>query len=497
MRPIALLALLLVVFSGAIRSEDRYLLVGGGPIPVDYHASMEQNMVWLQDLVTRWDFSSGETWYGLGADGKPDVLFLAGDDPAVSQWEPLARVFDETVNNRLRLRHNRVTGNSGPYSYDNVAAALERQVGALKRGDNLFFVYSGHGSVSPEAAYEMNGFRLLHDKQYTAKSLSEVLQTAAEGSHVRFVLPQCFSGGFLRSVFRTPAQPTISTLMPDHCGFASVPESHIAEGCTVGVQAAEYRDYSTYFFAALAGQSRTGKALTTDPDSDHNGQVTLLEAHHYAFTEAQSTDIPGSTSETVLGMSQPWYSRWLPRLNKAPKNPYTKLAQRIAVRIGLDSEDDWRLLHAGRSILGEVNALDQAIQTAETEEQTLRGSLRNRLAAVSQVTYQPLSESVAAPPSAEAGKAIDWIRSQADYPRLVTLQDRIESLKFERLDKRRQLAQFEKIHRAKQLANSFDRLEQARPHDYLAAYDKLQQCESWSPQVRQGEVAGVNPASSR
>ncbi|MEJ2593090.1 MAG: hypothetical protein P8178_17180, partial [Candidatus Thiodiazotropha sp.] len=77
------------------------------------------------------------------------------------------------------------------------------------------------------------------------------------------------------------------------------------------------------------------------------------------------------------------------------------------------------------------------------------------------------------------------------------LQDHLELLKQEHLEQRRQLAQFEKIHRAKQLANSFDRLEQTRPHDYLVAYDKLQQCESWSPQVRPNKVAGETPTSSQ
>ncbi|MEJ2590614.1 MAG: hypothetical protein P8178_04275, partial [Candidatus Thiodiazotropha sp.] len=434
MPPIARMALLLVAISGQARSENSYLIVGGGPYPVDYDASIERNVVWLEDLVPRWNFSSGEIWYGLGADGKPDVLLQAADEPAISQWEPLARVFNEVVNNRLRLSHNQVRANAGPFTYDNVSAVLEQRVGALKRGDSLFFIYSGHGSRSREEAYEMNGLRLLGDKQYTAKSFSKVLQRAAEGSHVRFVLPQCFSGGFLRPVFRTPTQPTISTLMPDDCGFVSVPESRIAEGCTVGVQADEYRDYSTYFFAALAGRSRTGEALTTDPDSDHDGQVTLLEAHHYAFSEAESTDIPSSTSEYVLEMSQPWYSRWLPRLNKSPDNPYTRLAQRIATRIGVDSDDDWRLLSAGRTLSDKVEALAQAIKTTGEEARTLRLSLESRLAAISQVKYKTLSETVENTPSAEAQKAIDWIRSQADYPRLAALQVRVELLKQEHLE---------------------------------------------------------------
>ena len=497
MHPVARLALLLIAFSGLARSENSYLIVGGGPYPVDYDASMERNVVWLENLVPQWNFSGGEIWYGLGAGGKPDVLFQDADRPAVSQWEPLARVFNEAVNNRLRLSHNQVKANAGAFTYDNVSAVLERQVGALKRGDSLFFIYSGHGSRSREEAYEMNGLRLLGDKRYTAKSFSEVLQSAAAGSHVRFVLPQCFSGGFLRSVFRTPAQPTISTLMPDDCGFVSVPESRIAEGCTVGVQAAEYRDYSTYFFAALAGRSRTGEALTTDPDSDHDGQITLLEAHRYAFSEAQSTDIPSSTSEAVLEMSQPWYSRWLPRLNKTPDNPYTRLAQRIAVRIGVDSDDDWQLLSAGHALRDKVEALAQEIEATGEQARTLRLSIKSRLETVSQVKYRTLSETVEKPPSAEAQKAIDWIRSQADYPRLAALQDRVELLKQEQLEQRRQLAQFEKIHRAKQLANSFDRLEQTRPHDYLAAYDQLQQCESWSPQIRPNKVSGNNPARTQ
>ena len=87
---------------------------------------------------------------------------------------------------------------------------------------------------------------------------------------VRFVFTQCYAGAFARLA---PG--------PDgnRCGFLAESEDREAEGCAAGVDAGDYRDYTTYFFAALSGRTRLGGLLPVNPDLDGDGQVSLYEAH--------------------------------------------------------------------------------------------------------------------------------------------------------------------------------------------------------------------------
>src|SRR5690606_12071652 len=95
--------------------------------------------------------------------------------------------------------------------------------------------------------------------------------------------------------------------------------------------AGDYRDYATYFVAALAGETRVGKSLSTQPDLNGDGKVSLIEAHSYAYTEGFSKDIPFSTSDYYLELWEPWFTRWR-SLPFAANNPYWVNAQRIAYR---------------------------------------------------------------------------------------------------------------------------------------------------------------------
>src|SRR5690606_11213060 len=137
---------------------------------------------------------------------------------------------------------------------------------------------SGHGSYEPQHPVD-NAFRLWGETRYSAKDLNALLRKAPDGSNIRFVTPQCFSGAFMRSVFNDPESPSATDIMPQHCGFASVPENKVSEGCTPAIDVGDYRDYTTYFLAAIDGKTRTGAQLNRNPDIDRDGRVSLLEAH--------------------------------------------------------------------------------------------------------------------------------------------------------------------------------------------------------------------------
>jgi hypothetical protein len=74
-----------------------------------------------------------------------------------------------------------------------------------------------------------------------------------------------------------------------------------AAGCTPDVNEAGYQDYSTSFWAALAGRTRTGAAVPrASCDFDRDGAVTFAEAHAYVLLTDASVDVPMTTSDRFL-----------------------------------------------------------------------------------------------------------------------------------------------------------------------------------------------------
>lgn len=466
-------------FAVAGHTADYYLLVGGGPSPGDSQFSIEQNVVWLQPLLNDMAFTTGETWFGAGPQGQQDVVYHDASDPQSQYWEPLARVFGTQHSNTLHYRPNRITDNAGVISRDNIHETMEQRLASLGPGDSLLLVYSGHGSFNGSDRSK-NALRLWGETRYSAADLAAQLKAAPAGSQVRFVLPQCFSGAFMRSVFTNPAQPAPTQLMPQHCGFVSVPDYRESEGCTPAVDIDDYRDYASYFFAALDGQTRTGDALSTNPDQDADGQVSLLEAHYYAFTEAQSTDVPRATSEYFLELTQPWYSRWLPEYRLRDDNPYLVLARRLAQRLDLQEPDAAAALALRKQLKRRESQLAQQLETQRRDEKRARNSLRNTFQLrwpQTQTAYGAMYQRFL---ETEQAAALTWIAEQPAYPHLVALQQAVSQTELALLDAQRQSAQAEKLQRALFLAHRLEQFERTASSADQARFAALRACESWT-----------------
>ena len=109
---------------------------------------------------------------------------------------------------------------------------------------------------------------------------------------------QCYAGGFAHTIFdKADANAGLST--SDRCGFFAQVHDRGAAGCTPDANDADYEEYSSYFWVALAGKSRVGKAVDT-ADYDKNGQVSFAEAHAYAMIESDTIDVPVRTSGVLL-----------------------------------------------------------------------------------------------------------------------------------------------------------------------------------------------------
>ncbi|MGB3573957.1 MAG: Caspase domain-containing protein, partial [Phormidesmis sp.] len=109
---------------------------------------------------------------------------------------------------------------------------------------------------------------------------------------------QCYSGSFANMIYENgdPEQPVA---LQTRCGFFATIASRPSVGCTPAVNEADYKDYSSSFFAGLTGRDRIGNPVSS-ADYNQDGKVSYAEAHAFAKVDEETTDWPISTLEAWL-----------------------------------------------------------------------------------------------------------------------------------------------------------------------------------------------------
>ena len=97
---------------------------------------------------------------------------------------------------------------------------------------------------------------------------------------------QCYSGGFANIIFN---EGDADKGLTDHtrAGFCATLHTRLAAGCTPDINEANYREYSTYFWEALFGETRLGKKVKK-PDYDGDGKTSYAEAHAYTILKSST-----------------------------------------------------------------------------------------------------------------------------------------------------------------------------------------------------------------
>jgi hypothetical protein len=472
----------LTVEPTAASGQQSLLLFGGGPVPMESEVSIEKNVVWIDELMRDRPFAYRETLFAGGPEGPRDVILHLPDDPQVQRWLPLARVYGKQHAARSVFRRNVVPGNAGAAIVEAVENALERAVGALGPGDGLFLVYNGHGSFDG-GDRSRNALRLWGESRLDVQQFAELLEGAPAGATVRFFLPQCFSGAFTRSILAMPEDPELADVARNRCGFVAVPDYQESEGCTPGVDVGEYRDYSTFFFAALAGRTRLGAPLERDPDTDGDGVVSLREAHDYAFTEGLSADMPQRTSEYLLELWAPDWARWLTVGAVPADKVYLPLAARLAQKLNLTRDDPraWAREALARRQAAEATISALAAERTKwmREEREIRTELRRRFEREWPNAAVPHAVAFEVFVAEELTPALAWIMAQPEYPTLAALQDRIEQSELEILEVQREAAQYIRVRRAVYVATLRAQFSRSASQSQREAYLAIAGCEEW------------------
>jgi hypothetical protein len=254
----------------------RVLIVGGGPDRRNNQVAIESNVRYVNHI--------------LPSDAQTRVLFANGDPSSKN-------VLCEDENNRPYYRAPNLPRLDGPAEY----TSFKSEIAGIARkpeGSPLLLYFTGHGSPDEDSKYDNNVYDLWRDGELSVRDLARNLDSLPRSTPVTLVMVECFSGAFANLLFEG-GSPAGSLVSRPVCGFfASVPQ-RMAAGCTPEINEADYKDFTGYFFAALAGVDRMGRKIT-GADYRHDGHIGMDEAYAYALIHDDSIDTPVCTSDVFL-----------------------------------------------------------------------------------------------------------------------------------------------------------------------------------------------------
>ncbi len=294
-------------------AKDYFLTIGGGYDVTGNQISLEKNVLFQQAVLAaqRPDKPPYEVWFADGNDPHPDVQCR---DPEFEEKCPVARrmlaeVLGDADSMDLVYRTNEVPGLEGPSDLKAVRERFRKLASEVKPGDRVIIYFAGHGGrakrpgggrrTSMPAQNPYNTcFYFWNTEAVTASEFTGWLDRFPRNAEVVLVMVQCYAGGFAHTIFdQADAEKGLS----DHerCGFFAQVHDRGAAGCTPDANEADYEEYSSFFWGALAGKSRSGKTVDT-ADYNKDGQVSFAEAHAYAMIESNTIDVPVRTSGALL-----------------------------------------------------------------------------------------------------------------------------------------------------------------------------------------------------
>ncbi len=456
---------------------DQAVLIGGGYNLGTSQGQIELNVQWVQDVLNKTDMPV-ITYFTDGSDPGPDVHYAISPEALDEQsknFEALSRVFGQQQKNLQKYKTHSIENVNGSTNADTLKPALEALFKSAP-DEPTVLVYNGHGAQSSSTPEQVT-MELWDDTSMTAEELHGILENS--NAPTRFVFTQCYSGGFHRIAYKNPSK---GLELSDNlrCGFTAVSAYSVAEGCSASINTDDYRDYTSFFFAALSGYERDSDIISYDPDTNRDGVTSLREAHMYTLIEAQSTDISRSTSEDYLSRWEPWHLKWLAKTKTMPSNEYAKLFRDLAKKHDLPLEMD--IANTIREMQSDIEQekilLDERRKSRLDQQRTIQSRLISRSSNRWPALLGPYTagyEQMAA--SGELQKVSAWLAQQDEYAELVQLQLEDSQLEAQLLEADRNITQMQKLLHYRKLANLKQQLYDYGSSSDINNYETLLACE--------------------
>jgi hypothetical protein len=255
------------------------LVLGGGGEPSSNEIALEKNVRYFQRTLEA---------HGL-APASASVYFANGND-----GQATVRYLGEKA--REQFKAPEIPHLKGPATLEHFLEWVDRSARDTPH-QPAFIYFTGHGGLNSRHRNN-NHLALWEGDTLTVRAFGLFLNRLPSTTPVVTVMAQCYAGSFANFIYQD-ANPKRPVVAQPRCGFFATTDFLPSVGCTPEVDEADYKDYSSSFFAGLSGRDRMGKAVVS-ADHDGDGRVSYAEAHAFAKVDGETTDLPISTSEAWL-----------------------------------------------------------------------------------------------------------------------------------------------------------------------------------------------------
>lgn len=282
-------------------ADDYYLTLGGGYSPTGNQFSLESNVRYFREVLNE-SYSQDvhhDLLFADGDDPTPDLQYRdLGDMPRIN--ELLSLVFQQRKEFGYRYRNHELEDVLGPSRLSTLQQWFDDVGSELTPEDRLFIYLTGHGGSSNDKENHPSNtcFLMWESEKMRLQEFVVELDKINEETPVVLVMVQCYSGGFADVIFNGGISDQ-GTSDANRCGFFATTQTRVAAGCTPDIDEANYREYSSYFWAAIRGSTRVGEPIER-PDYNGDGLISFDEAHGYSLITSTSIDISVKTSDAFL-----------------------------------------------------------------------------------------------------------------------------------------------------------------------------------------------------
>ena len=286
----------------AAAAKDFFLTIGGGYSPSGNQASLEKNVLLFQRVLREQnlDHLSCDVFFSDGDAAGHDLQVIDRQSiPTANRL--MAEFFGSNRDLGLSYRNHQVPGVRGAANPENIRNWFDQVGSTMQADDRLVLYVTAHGNRSDDRQnpYDTTIATWNHTS-IKMRELVGMLDRLPEGVEVVAIMVQCHAGGFARFVFKD-GDPDQGLASQRRTGFFATVHDRPAAGCTPDVDEASYVEYSTFFWAALAGYDRSGQVIEL-PDYNGDGVVSFDEAHAYTILTADTIDLPVKTSGEFLSV---------------------------------------------------------------------------------------------------------------------------------------------------------------------------------------------------
>lgn len=295
-----LLCLLTFAVPSATLARDFFLTIGGGYKPSANQASLENNVMFLRQVLReqQLDHRPHDVYFSDGHAPGHDLQVVDRDSvPKANRL--MAEFFGSEKGLGLSYRNHHLTDVRGGNKPEYIRSWFDNVGSTMRSRDRLFLYVTAHGRKSKQRGNPHNTtIATWNDTSIPMTELVGMLDQLPKGVEVVAIMVQCHSGGFARFIFNA-GDPNQGLSQQRRVGFFATVHDRAAAGCTPEINKVSYVEYSTYFWAALAGHDRAGNVVDIS-DYNRDGVVSFDEAHAYTVLTANTIDLPVKTSEEFL-----------------------------------------------------------------------------------------------------------------------------------------------------------------------------------------------------